>query len=169
MAGRNIYVVDLDGTLYDNRHREALIPKDRSSTEEWIAFNNACLHDVVREPVRRMVECLMDSGDQVIFLTGRGSSACMATTHCLRRDFPFHYISVQMRHMDDHRPAAEFKTDFLRILQLRQPSSHIIAIEDDVECVAAMRQLPGVTVLQIDSLCVAHTTGKTQGAENAKH
>jgi len=168
MAGRNIYVVDLDGTLYDNRHREALIPKDRSCTEEWVAFNNACLHDAVREPVRRMVECLLDSGDLVIFLTGRGSSARIATAQCLMRDFPFHQPGMKLRPMDDHRPAADFKTDYLKALQLKHPGKHIVAIEDDVECVAAMRQIPGVTVLQIDSLCVAHTTGQTQGVENGR-
>lgn len=168
MAGRNIYVVDLDGTLYDNRHREALIPQDRSNTEQWVKFNAACINDVVREPVRQMVECLLESGDLVIFLTGRGRSARIETAERLMRDFPFHDVGLQMRPMDDHREAREFKADYLRALQIKHPGKHIVAIEDDTACVEAMRQIPGVTVLQIDSLCIAHTTGQTQGADHAK-
>lgn len=168
MDGKNIYIVDLDGTLYDNSHRQHLIPTDRSSTAEWRAFNHACLNDIVRQPVRRLVQTLLNAGEHVIFVTGRGASAFIPTAKCLDRDFTGYPHPLLMRPMDDHRPAWQFKVDVLLGMRSAYPGRHLVAIEDDDNCVEAMRNIPFVTVLQIDSQCVAHNTSKTPGVSDGK-
>lgn len=168
MDGKTIYIIDLDGTLYDNSHRQHLIPTDRSSTAEWRAFNNACANDKVRHPVRRLVQTLINAGEHVIFLTGRGASAYIPSAKQLDRDFVGGPHPLLMRPMDDHRPAWQFKVDALLGLRQAYPGCHLLAIEDDDNCVQSMRNIPFVTVLQINSLCVAHNTSKLPGVSDGK-
>ena len=49
-----IYICDLDGTLYDNRHRAHLMPTGdkRNDTEAWAQFNGACRGD---KPIEEML------------------------------------------------------------------------------------------------------------------
>lgn len=150
-----IYIVDLDGTLVDNTHREHLIPKDKSNTLEWSAFNNACKDDKPREPVRKIIECLLDAGCNVSFVTGRGEAARDNTLSSLYSMFPtsgpFHLI---MRPMWDHRQAVLFKLDIINEFQREFPFSQILAFEDDPEIVEGFRNA-GVSVMHIESTCSA--------------
>lgn len=152
----NLYIIDLDGTLYDNSHRQHLIPQNRDDTAQWEAFNAACRDDVVRPAVAELVRTLFNcSASKVIFLTGRGESARQQTMRCLWDEFAEYDIRLMMRPMNEHRRAAIWKREEVEKLSYLHEGRNILCIEDDPEVVAHMRRLPGVTVLAIDSYCAA--------------
>ena len=150
------YIIDLDGTLYDNSHRQHLIPADRNNTAGWVPFNAACAKDILRKEVANLVRAVAAEGSDVIFLTARGEDAREPTFNRLHQDFSFAYSSdLIMRQMNDHRSAAEFKSSFISGLKSEfsvYRDHTLVAIEDDPAVVDAMRAL-GVTVLHIDSKC----------------
>lgn len=150
------YIIDLDGTLYDNSHRQHLIPADRNNTAGWVPFNAACEKDILRKEVANLVRAVATEGGDVIFLTARGEDAREPTFNRLHHDFSFAYSSdLIMRQMNDHRSAAEFKSSFISGLKSEfsvYRDHTLVAIEDDPAVVDAMRAL-GVTVLHIDSKC----------------
>lgn len=150
-----IYCIDLDGTLYDNTHRQHLIPEDRSCTDSWSAFNCACRDDKVRHGVLGIVKSLIAAGQDVRFLTGRGAVAKDPTMEALVQDLERSrsMISLTMRDMKDYRPGWVMKREVvLRWLQAN-PACEVVMLEDDPEIVSALRAMDRVTVLQIDSLC----------------
>lgn len=149
------YIIDLDGTLYDNSHRQHLIPADRSNTAGWVEFNCACADDVLREDMSDLVRSVLLSGREVIFLTGRGEAAGEQTMQRLLKDFNFiEQPTLIMRPMDCHSSAAEFKRDAVKRIRdsKRWADYQLIALEDDPSIVEVMRGM-GVTVLHIDSKC----------------
>ena len=149
------YIIDLDGTLYDNSHRQHLIPADRSNTAGWVEFNCACTDDVLREDMADLVRSVLLSGREVIFLTGRGEAAGEQTMQRLLKDFNFiEQPTLIMRPMDCHTSAAEFKRDAVKRIRdsKRWAGYDLIALEDDPSIVEVMRGI-GVTVLHIDSKC----------------
>lgn len=149
------YIIDLDGTLYDNSHRQHLIPADRSNTAGWVAFNCACTDDVLRDDMSDLVRSILLSGREVIFLTGRGEAAGKQTMQRLLKDFNFiEQPTLIMRPMDCHSSAAEFKRDAVKRIRdsKRWADYHLMALEDDPSIVEVMRGM-GVTVLHIDSKC----------------
>ena len=154
MRHKNIYVVDLDGTMYDNSHRQHLVPEDRNDTDAWTAFNCACADDVVRPAIRNLVMALLNAGEEVRFLTGRGMVAQEPTVACLVRDFGrLSAYSLTMRSMKNYQPAWAFKRDVMVGWLQEDPEANFLLLEDDPEIVAVLRPMDRVTVLQIDSLC----------------
>lgn len=151
------YIIDLDGTLYDNSHRQHLIPADRSNTAGWVEFNCACADDVLREDMSDLVRSVLLSGREVIYLTGRSEVAGKQTMQRLLKDFNFiEQPTLIMRPMDCHASAAEFKRDAVKRIRdsKRWAGYDLIALEDDPSIVEVMRGM-GVTVLHIDSKCCA--------------
>lgn len=160
------YIIDLDGTLYDNSHRQHLIPVDRSNTAGWVAFNSACAEDGLREDMADLVRSILLSGREVIFLTGRGEAAREPTMQRLLKDFNFiEQPTMIMRPMDSHTSASEFKRDAVERIWFskRWAPYCLIALEDDPSVVEVMRSM-GVTVLQIDSKCCAIQTAEVDTA-----
>lgn len=164
------YIIDLDGTLYDNSHRQHLIPVDRSNTAGWVEFNCACTDDVLRDDMSDLVRSVLLSGREVIFLTGRGEVAGEQTMQRLLKDFNFiEQPTLIMRPMDCHTSAAEFKRDAVKRIRdsERWAGYDLIALEDDPSIVEVMRGM-GVTVLQIDSKCCAlQSFGNTEQLDTA--
>lgn len=161
-----IYICDLDGTLYDNRHRAHLMPTGdkRNDTEAWAQFNGACRGDKPIEEMLFTIKTLIANGEDVRFLTGRGKSAYLPTMDRLHNDLELSrtLIKLQMRPMDDHRSVAEFKTDALRRLLKTYGAEKFTCFEDDPEVCAAFEALSDrVIVVQVDSLCAAVLDGES--------
>lgn len=159
-----MYVIDLDGTLYDNRKRAHLIPQDKSNTRNWVAFNSACADDELRLSVFRLVDILLSNREHVVFMTSRGEDARVQTLARLSADFGLNpgVIRLVMRPMDDHRSSAQAKAKMLaEYLQQvgHSKTTPVLAIDDDESVCDAFRSLTeyNVTVLQIDSQCAAYT------------
>lgn len=151
------YIIDLDGTLYDNNHRQHLIPADKGDTAAWVAFNSACADDVLREEMADLVRSVLLSGREVIFLTGRGESAREPTMQRLVKDFSFiEPPAIIMRPMDMHSSAAQYKKRAVESIlsSPRWGDYSLIALEDDPSIVEVMRGM-GLTVLHVDSMCCA--------------
>lgn len=160
-----IYICDLDGTLYDNRHRAHLMPTGdkRNDTEAWAEFNGACRDDTPIPNMLAIIKQLLASGADVRFLTGRGKSAYLPTMDRLHNDLGISrtLIKLQMRPMDDHRRAAEFKCDALRRLLKTYGTEKFTCFEDDPDVCAAFEALSDrVIVVQVDSLCAAVLDGE---------
>lgn len=158
-----MYVIDLDGTLYDNSQRAHLIPEDKSITENWVPFNSACDGDELRTSIFRLVDILINNQEHVVFMTGRGENARTPTLARLSKDFALNpgVIRLVMRPMDDHRSAALVKRKML--LDYLDQTRHgtntpVLAIDDDADVCDSFRSIKrySVTVLQIDSMCSAY-------------
>ncbi|QBQ76673.1 hypothetical protein PTXU04_00059 [Escherichia phage PTXU04] len=161
-----IYICDLDGTLYDNRHRAHLMPTgdNRNSTEAWAQFNGACRGDKPIPNMLAIIKQLLASGEDVRFLTGRGKSAYLPTMDRLHNDLELSrtLIKLQMRPMDDHRSAEEFKADALLRLLKTYGTEKFTCFEDDPKVCAAFEALSDrVIVVQVDSLCAAVLDGES--------
>lgn len=153
MNNQTLYIFDLDGVLFDNSHRQHLLPKgDGSTTEQWDAFNLACEHDTPIAHMWQLLAELLRGGNQVMFLTGRSevcrpqtARALMAQMHWdpdsfVGRVFAESKKSLVMRPADDHRPAHEFKRDVIKpISQMEQ--RRIVLVDDDLRIIEACRDL----------------------------
>lgn len=149
-----VFIIDLDGTLFDNTHRAHLMPEDKTNTAAWVKFNQACAGDTVREDVALIVNSLLESGQKVIFLTARGEAARIQTTAALMAVFGREYPHLVMRPMSDHGSSADFKRRALNQIREVWGQCNFLAIEDDPK-VATMFREEGVTVMMVDSRCAA--------------
>ena len=155
----NLYIFDLDGVLFDNSHRQHLLPTgDGQTTEQWDAFNSACEND---EPIHHMWQMLTElflAGGKIRFLTGR-SEVCRAQTiraiiaaWTPRLGFDQVDKWLYMRPVDDHRPAAEFKYDEIKHLNDTVAATaglmvEQILIDDDPSIIEACRPLVDRVIL----------------------
>ena len=140
----NLYIFDLDGVLFDNSHRQHLLPTgDGQTTEQWDAFNQACEDD---EPIHHMWQMLNEilhagnGGAQVIFLTGRSEVCREQTGRAIAKVIKWKVDSIptklmastiRMRPADDHRRAAEFKYDAIVQIKSELKREHRIVLVDD--------------------------------------
>lgn len=151
------YIIDLDGTLYDNNHRQHLIPEDKHDTAAWVEFNSACAGDTLREDMADLVRSILLSGREAIFLTGRGEAAREPTMKRILNDFNFiETPTLIMRPMDSMVPPESYKRTAVELLRAssRWGNYKFIAIEDDPAIVDVFRNI-GLTVLHVDSQCCA--------------
>ena len=151
----NLYIFDLDGVLFDNSHRQHLLPTgDGQTTEQWDAFNQACEDD---EPIHHMWQMLNEilhasnGGAQVIFLTGRSEVRREQTGRAIAKAIGWIVDSIpsklmasaiRMRPADDHRRAAEFKYD--AILQIKgelKREHRIVLVDDDYSIISLCEPL----------------------------
>lgn len=152
MNNQTLYIFDLDGVLFDNSHRQHLLPKgDGSTTEQWDAFNLACEHDAPITHMWQLLAELLRGGNQVMFLTGRSEVCRPQTTRALMAQMYSPSVlaggvlaalkpKLVMRPADDHRPAHEFKRDVVKpISQLEQ--RRIVLVDDDLRIIEACRDL----------------------------
>lgn len=153
MNNQTLYIFDLDGVLFDNSHRQHLLPKgDGSTTEQWDAFNLACEHDAPITHMWQLLAELLRGGNRVMFLTGRSEVCRPQTTRAIMRHIqnsPDVFCGrvltglkpePVMRPVDDHRPAHEFKRDVIKpISQMEQ--RRIVLVDDDLRIIEACRDL----------------------------
>lgn len=139
-----LIAVDIDGTLFDCRARAHLIPADPTRSENWVPYNAARHLDKPREAVIELVQDLAPV-NTVIAVTSVGAAALRAVYDQLADAGLMDIDRLDMRPMDDHRTAFEYKMERYRELK---PD---IIIEDNPQIVACLRN-EGFTVLQIDSL-----------------
>lgn len=157
-------IVDLDGTLFDNRARAHLIPPtdQQWSTAAWKPFNEACL--IYDKPILHVIAQVKalywgipGPSKQLIFLTSRGVDAEPQTKEQLAIHFPKHVFQRQrliMRPMDFNHLPVEFKDRMLE--RIVKPEDDGIAILfDDHPGIIEMVKLnyPRIIAVQVDSYC----------------
>jgi hypothetical protein len=154
----NLYIFDLDGVLFDNSHRQHLLPTgDGATTEQWDAFNLACEDD---EPIHHMWQMLdemlrADTGSQVVFLTGRSEVCGSQTARSIAKTMGWNTDGplvkavakmIRMRPVDDHRRAAEFKHDAIKHLAdvteaTAGPMVELVLVDDDYSIISICEPL----------------------------
>lgn len=152
MSDQTLYIMDIDGTLMDNSHREHLLPVGcGSTTEQWDAFNLACIDDAPIAHMWQLMGELMRHGHHILFLTGR-SEICQRETRMslIKADRELlgdHHqvdkvISAQliMRQPDDHRPAAEFKRYVLQAVSAVE-GRRLVLVDDDARIIQACEHI----------------------------
>ena len=74
-----LVVSDIDGVLMDNSHRQHLVPEAKGTTQDWEAFNAACVDDT---PIRHMIDMVnylsLLHGHFVVLCTGRTETCQMS-------------------------------------------------------------------------------------------
>lgn len=170
----NLYIFDLDGVLFDNSHRQHLLPTgDGQTTEQWDAFNSACEDD---EPIHHMWQMLNElwcSGHRIQFLTGRSEVCRLQTVNAileaLHNTGGPHWLSctanslLTMRPVDEHRRAAEFKYDAIKqIADVTEatagPMVELVLVDDDYSIISICEPLVDRTIwVQPFSGCSART------------
>lgn len=81
-------VFDLDGTLADDTHKNALlqrpaIPGDTWPEQDWSAWTAACEHDPIVEPIAAVARAMAVAGHRIEFWTGRAENARFVTERWL--------------------------------------------------------------------------------------
>ena len=158
----NLYIFDLDGVLFDNSHRQHLLPTgDGQTVEQWDAFNLACENDAPIEHMWQMLnELTRSSRNQVVFLTGR-SEVCREQTassilkvigwdpdSLTAKTFAKSHRCLRMRPVDDHRRASDFKRD--AIVQIKDETEgvyRIVLVDDDPSIIEACGPLVDRAIL----------------------
>ncbi len=162
-----ILVVDLDGTVADNRHREKHIPEEKSRTEHWHMFNTACRDDLPITPIIDLIHWYMQSRNdcQLVFATSRTETARKPTEVFLTEYFGLYDYQLLMRPSDDHRASAIVKQGLIE--GLREPITHdSVFIEDNQEVHLHFKRLyPQACHLLVPSLdCAYQPTTPATGA-----
>lgn len=150
---RNIVLVDLDGTTFDNTKRAHLVPPVhlQSDPKNWTAFNRACVEfDVPVHPVIAVVNALYDSGREIIILTSRASDAWAETSIQVATAGLKHHGLI-MRPMDNYLPPAALKEWTLSAIGA---DNVLLAIDDD-DSVLELFQSKGIVTLKPSGLCAS--------------
>lgn len=125
-------ICDLDGTLFDNRHRANLIPCDKTKPEHWRLFNEACVDDAPVMQVINFVKYLarQTSKKQITFVTGRAEYARKQTALQLVEHFAAFDCKLFMRQNHDGRSNMEVKRGVLHQLSNKFDDANYF-FEDD--------------------------------------
>lgn len=170
----SLYIFDLDGVLFDNSHRQHLLPVgDGATTEQWDAFNLTCEDDEPIHHMWQMLNELVKSGNRVCFLTGRSEVCRVRTINAISKAWSpntpkrwaFDTIGdmLTMRPVDDHRRAAEFKYDAIKHLAdvteaTAGPMVELVLVDDDYSIISVCEPLVDRTIwVQPFSGCSALT------------
>ena len=159
----NLYIFDLDGVLFDNSHRQHLLPTgDGQTTEQWDAFNLECENDEPIDHMWQMLFELKNSGHRIQFLTGRSEVCRAQTLTAIWKAWASRRIDVPrlsaidniltMRPADDHRRAAEFKYDAIKHLAdvteaTAGPMVELVLVDDDYSIISICEPLVDRTIL----------------------
>lgn len=136
-------VVDIDGVVADVRHRLTYVER---RPKDWRRFFDAAPLDPVLPEGRAVVEQLVASGHELVWLTGRPERCRRDTLDWLaRHDLP--PGRLYMRREADHRPARVTKLAVLRQLAARRPVA--VMVDDDTAVVRTLREA-GFTVMHAE-------------------
>lgn len=138
------YLIDLDGTLADNTHRQHYLDRE---PKDWNGFFDAMSED---KPISHMVTLVQDlwgyTQHEIIIVTVRPETHRAQTERWLANQFVL-YDKLRMRKEKDHRPDPIVKKEILWQL-IKEGVKPILAIDDRPE-VIKMWRANGVPVLEV--------------------
>jgi len=136
-------VVDIDGVVADVRHRLTFVER---RPKDWNRFFAAAPEDPVLPEGRAVVDQLVESGHEIVWLTGR-PERCRADTLAWLARHELPPGSLYMRRENDHRPARMTKLSTLRQLSARRAVA--VMVDDDGLVVRTLREA-GFPVMHAD-------------------
>ena len=142
MNGKNVVVVDLDGTLANVEHRVHMLKGDRP---DWDAFFKACIRDTPNDWCVRLIEHFAGTYD-VMIVSARSKVVEEETREWLVNLFPdmLGIELVMLREAGDNTPDVTLKKAWLD----RFGKSRILFVVDDRQRVVNMWREEGLTCLQ---------------------
>lgn len=144
---RKIILCDIDFTLVDPSHRDALIPplSMRNDKSAWATYNRACIDDAPIWPTITLIRAMQAQGYPVHLLTARGEAVEEVTRQqmaniCIQPD------ALYMRPMDNNQSSADFKRGVIRTIGAE---NIYCAFEDQCLIVKMMRE-EGIQTYQVN-------------------
>lgn len=134
-------IVDLDGTVANNSHREHY-----AKSSQWDEFNALTLGDTPMEATIAAVNGFAMMGYKVVVFTGRQESAAKDTIEWLEKH-KMTWHEMEMRRIGDYSPAPELKRRWFRAYSA--DCRFECAFEDDPNVCVMWREL-GLHVFRID-------------------
>lgn len=117
----NITIFDLDGTLYDDRERRALLPNtDLDKPSSFAAYHEASVNDKFYPVIVKILQNIhMNGGVLIKFVTGRPEQYREMTLSKLSKELGYNVSSddLSMRPDDDAREVHLFKRDVFSLLK----------------------------------------------------
>lgn len=129
MADRKLALLDIDGLLADDRHRQHF-----AVAKEWDDYfaETAMAADTVWLEGRTLAEKLVAEGAWVGYLTGRREDTRPVTYRWLYdHSFPLWCAELMMKGYNDKRPTPIVKAT--KILELKEHWDSVVLYDDDPE------------------------------------
>lgn len=154
----NAYIFDIDGTLADCSHRlHYILPPEGAihfNIEEldwqpdWESFYNECVNDKVIQPVADLLNIIQNSGEEIIFVTGRSDKYMEQTLEWICDKVIHKNTTILfMRKDGDHREDCVVKKEIYE--EDIKPYFNVLGVfEDRTQCVKMWRSL-GLTCYQV--------------------
>lgn len=151
---QKVILVDVDGTLSDNEHRQHWLDKEKHSglteDERWDVFFASCFLDKLKLSTAAVVNAMFKEGFRPVIFTGRPERYKEMTREWLNyHQVPF--VAIYTRKDDDRRPDHEVKEGMLTqlYLDLGVTKHDIALVLDDRDSVVAMWRRIGLTCFQV--------------------
>jgi hypothetical protein len=145
--GKNIVVVDIDGTLSRPGERLKYIKQE---PKDWDAFYNDCFDDEPVGNIISLVHCIAQRY-AIVFCTGRRSSVRDKTVAWLEKHLSISFLipeySLLMRPANDTRHDTDVKPELLEVAGY-SPDKVAFILEDRSSMCKKWREL-GYTCLQV--------------------
>jgi hypothetical protein len=139
------YLVDIDGTIADCRHR-AIHVNNPEGTKDWDAFNATMHLDEPKRDVLRIIDALHSDGFAIVLVTGRFSCYQEVTIQwLLKHSIPF--SRLLMRKDGDYRSDHIVKREIYH--EQIYPMFDVVGVFDDRDSVVAMWRKEGLTCFQV--------------------
>ncbi len=136
-------VVDIDGVVADVRHRLHHIER---SPKDWDRFFAAAVDDPLLPEGKAVVDQLVATGHELVWLTGR-PERCRRDTVTWLTKVGLPVAGLHMRRDGDRRPARQTKLAVLQSLARSRPVA--VMVDDDALVVRTLR-MAGFEVLHAD-------------------
>jgi hypothetical protein len=145
-ANRMYIIVDIDGTIANNEHRQHHVQNDLGH-KNWDAFFHEMGQDRPFAHMWELVHALSKSFD-ILYVTGRPEQYRDRTARWMRKhSFP-DGDGIVMRPTKDHRPDHEWKLEILK--HIRDVEKRVILMAfDDRDSVVKMWRENGVPCMQV--------------------
>tara|TARA_Y200000002_G_scaffold211913_1_gene174835 strand:+ start:1173 stop:1601 length:429 start_codon:yes stop_codon:yes gene_type:complete len=119
-------ICDIDGTIADNKHRQHYM----EGKKDWDGFFSEMHLDKPIYQIINKIKILKDSGNEIVFLTGRPEKYRLITENWLKKYFSFE-INLLMRKDNDRRNKLEIKKELF--IQNFKSSEIECCFENDLE------------------------------------
>lgn len=140
-------IVDLDGTLALNKHREHLIDKSTGRKPDWVSYFSACDKDLPNKAVIESVNALKNIGYRIHIFSARGDIVRNKTIDWLDK-YQVMYDELTMREMDTYTPDEILKRFWLLDFYPNYKED-ILCVFDDRDKVVNMWRSVGITCFQV--------------------
>jgi len=136
-------IVDIDGTIADNTHRQHLLSQEPRA---WDEYHDLCHLDTPITAIHELIWGLFFQGHDPVYVTGRMERSRLKTELWLtKHGFP--RGPLYMRPENDHRDDVVIKTELAAKAGL-SPSNVLLAL-DDRDRVVKMWREAGYRCLQV--------------------